>query len=355
MIKTLTSLRFFAALAVFMSHSFILQNSDKTKPIFDRIFFEGYLGVTFFFVLSGFILVYNYYDKFDNLNTKKLTSFYKARFARIYPVYIASFLISIPLILKEIPFNLIDFSIKALANIFMVQSFFSDRTIYFSFNWVAWSISDEMFFYLLFPFLVYFLTKFKKKSSNLFIIAFSITTFIITILSVWIFKDTLKAHWVFYIFPPFRFIDFFIGITMGIIFLKIKRVKCSAKTFTVLELTATALLIVAVLYAPHIHQTLRLWGYYLPFLALIIWIFAFQKGFISQLISNKVFIHLGEISFSFYMIHQLVIRYLEGYVTYLNSHPIIFVSVALLISLISSHIIYKYYEIPLKNKLNGLK
>ena len=52
-------------------------------------------------------------------------------------------------------------------------------------------------------------------------------------------------------------------------------------------------------------------GLLIPIWSLLIFIFAYQGGFFSKLLSNKYLVHLGEISFSFYMLHQLVIRYLD--------------------------------------------
>lgn len=63
MIKPLTSLRFFFALCVFVSHLSFLKGSEYYANIFETIFDEGFLGVSFFFILSGFILAYNYEDK----------------------------------------------------------------------------------------------------------------------------------------------------------------------------------------------------------------------------------------------------------------------------------------------------
>lgn len=55
MIDTLTSLRFVFALMVFGAHCYVIDN------FFDAHFFkEGFVGVSFFFVLSGFIISYNY-------------------------------------------------------------------------------------------------------------------------------------------------------------------------------------------------------------------------------------------------------------------------------------------------------
>jgi len=152
LIKPLTSFRFIAAFAVFASHLFYLESFNDTKWIFENIFYEGYLGVTFFFILSGFILTYNYYNKFDELNKTKVKSFLKARIARIYPVYVLTFLIAIPLsivgILKE---PLTSFFV-ALINLLMLQSFVPISKVYFSYNAPSWSISNEMFFLYYFLF-----------------------------------------------------------------------------------------------------------------------------------------------------------------------------------------------------------
>ncbi len=47
----------------------------------------GYVGVTFFFVLSGFVIAYNYYDRFEKFDVRALSDYAASRLARIYPVY----------------------------------------------------------------------------------------------------------------------------------------------------------------------------------------------------------------------------------------------------------------------------
>lgn len=64
MIKPLTSLRFIFAFMVFASHLGFLNKSESNVLhwVYDSVFHEGYIGVSFFFILSGFILAYNYQD-----------------------------------------------------------------------------------------------------------------------------------------------------------------------------------------------------------------------------------------------------------------------------------------------------
>lgn len=88
MINTLTSLRILFALMVFGAHCYVLD------PSFDTHFFkEGFVGVSFFFILSGFIIAYNYEEKLlEKITTKR--TFWVARIARIYPLHLLTLLIA---------------------------------------------------------------------------------------------------------------------------------------------------------------------------------------------------------------------------------------------------------------------
>jgi len=165
-------------------------------------------------------------------------------------------------------------------------------------------------------------------------------------------RDSSLAHWLFYILPMFRLLDFLLGIAIGIWFInKTKKANQPNKLImTSLEILAVVLLVLFFYFHQNVHQTLRLWGYYQPVMVFLIIVFAFQKGYISKVMSNKYLIYLGEISFSFYMIHQLLLRYFI-HIPLLNNKPVLYSIVCLFITLIVSHFIYKYYEIPMKNKI----
>src|SRR6187200_2907241 len=88
----LTSLRFVAALAVLVHHlsPWYFQGIVSTWPG-QIVTFECFSGVTLFFILSGFILFYNYEEKLRHPSWTTIKDFYVARFARIYPVFLLSF------------------------------------------------------------------------------------------------------------------------------------------------------------------------------------------------------------------------------------------------------------------------
>lgn len=88
MIDTLTSLRFIFAIMVFSAHCYVIDS------FFNTLFFkEGFVGVSFFFVLSGFIIAYNYQKKLSESKISKRT-FWVARIARVYPLHWLTLLVA---------------------------------------------------------------------------------------------------------------------------------------------------------------------------------------------------------------------------------------------------------------------
>ncbi|EFB3704558.1 acyltransferase, partial [Escherichia coli] len=89
-IQSLTSLRMFAALGVFVSHLGLLsQSSIGMFNTAAKYFFNGYIGVTFFYILSGFIINYSFTNhiKKERFSNK---DFIVYRIARIFPVHIVA-------------------------------------------------------------------------------------------------------------------------------------------------------------------------------------------------------------------------------------------------------------------------
>ena len=90
-LHALTTLRFFAALHVVLFHMRVIGILPGGPWWYQNFASIGFVGVNFFFVLSGFILVYTYDG--PSLNVRR---FWWARFARIYPAYILSLIVAAP-------------------------------------------------------------------------------------------------------------------------------------------------------------------------------------------------------------------------------------------------------------------
>src|SRR5258708_37600251 len=152
-------LRFFAAFHVVIFHFQAMQIFIGPAS-FQKLSSIGYVGVSFFFVLSEFMLLHTYAGQ-----PMILKSFWRARFARIYPAYAFSLLVTAPfffyaVLTMNIPFFVWAKSHLKLASalvLSLLQAWVPQAAL--TWNAVAWSLSVEAFFYVLFPFLVLFLVR----------------------------------------------------------------------------------------------------------------------------------------------------------------------------------------------------
>src|SRR6266478_427868 len=152
----LTGIRFYAALPVYLAHVTVIPGMEALSG--GSVFFNlGVGSVSLFFVLSGFILTYNYADVFrDAVSAANYTRFVWDRLTKIYPVHfltlllvlpIATFSPHLPLDWRAVPFHLL-----------LLQCFWPSASPAFSkyLNVPSWSISCEWFFYLLAPVVMFF-------------------------------------------------------------------------------------------------------------------------------------------------------------------------------------------------------
>ena len=160
-LPAVTSLRFFAAFHVALFH--MNEMGVLTGPAWLKAFAGiGYVGVSFFFVLSGFILVYTYAGREISLR-----NYFQSRFARIYPAYLFSLVLTFPFfyfgaLKMQVPFFAFasqHFVLSSVLVLLLLQSWIPAAAL--AWNPVAWSLSVEAFFYLVFPFA---LPKYAKLS-----------------------------------------------------------------------------------------------------------------------------------------------------------------------------------------------
>jgi len=150
LIDELTSLRFFAAFHVLLFHSGgpALVSTGKLPWFAENFFRNGYLGVSFFFILSGFILTHVYYGRLRG----GVASYGLARFARIYPVTCLSMLLMIPFVERQ-P-GMADYWQFMLLHLWPPMQGHNLGN-FSNWNMQAWTLSVELFFYLTFPFILW--------------------------------------------------------------------------------------------------------------------------------------------------------------------------------------------------------
>lgn len=208
MISPLTSLRFFAALAVIFFHSgssYLRDNIAMPQPII-QFFLNGYLGVTFFFVLSGFILQLVYSGKL--VNRADLQRFFNARIARIYPVYLLALVLIWPFEFWS--------GLKTVPQFFLLQSWaVNGHPALDNWNLPAWTLSIELFFYLIFPMISRCVIN-LSKASILLVLALC-ALFVLLSASPSVTSNlTISQAWMTYVpIPLLRLPEFIIGVAFG--------------------------------------------------------------------------------------------------------------------------------------------
>lgn len=345
MINSLQSLRGIFAIMIFLHH-FPYNGGSLFKA-------GGSCGVEFFLMLSGFVMCAGYEKRLLD-NKFRYGDFILKRLIRVYPLHILcllGFLVIHTFALNE------KLGLSLIPNILLLQSWFPLQSVYFSGNAVSWCLSDLMFFYAVFPFLVRWIYS-NKIRIGYFVIPLLIVYFVIV--------SIIPAKWLhfgLYIFPLTRLIDFFIGILLwqyyktinvGEFIAKISHLSFTVKTL--IELLPIAILSIMIIAYPDISERYAYCFYWwFPMMAIILVLTVFNKmgGGISLILNNKWLVMFGNVSFSFYMIHQLGISLVLGAMNRLGISVPVSVSLpaTLLLIIFVSFFVYRCYETPVVNYL----
>jgi len=345
----LTSLRFFAALAVLVYHA----RGNFGLPTNFLAPFELTQGVSFFFVLSGFILAL-VYPKLDEAGAK--SKFLLARFARIWPMHLASLVLYLLLVNEYLYTGLAPLA----ANLTLLQAWWPDQAWYSSYNAVAWSISTEAFFYISFPFLI---KDFDRTWGAKLALSVALMVTMCE-LGNWLHlsaipSNHLTIYWLMYINPLSRLFEFVLGMTAAHLYSKYL-IKRDAKPAVALgcELLALALVYFMMLKTvkiadclarlPCVQEGGRVWlehcGVPLLSFALLIVVMAWGRGPIARVLRLKPLVFLGEISFSTYLVHQILLNfYWEHFAPEHGPGPI---AIYLAVLLALSFLFWSLIEVP---------
>ena len=346
-LEQLTGLRFFAALLVFVSH---LSWNNSTN-FFKTIFSSGYVGVSFFFVLSGFVLSYSYQKRICTGEITFLKYIY-LRIARLTPLHFAT---TLPFIGLAVYFeNLNVFTL--LANLSYLQSWIPNDSVYFSFNSPSWSLSNEMFFYLCFFSLATLslvkLLRIALSLAILIIICATVVTIFFEGVNFFGSKTTV-AHWMFYIFPGFRILEFICGMILFNIW-KSSKITCNS---IFLKIIAYFILFLAMYFARLIPEAFRMSLFFLPVIILFLFTHLSGEGLINRFFKSKVMVLLGNASFAFYLIHQPLIHIYKKILIRFNFSDLSdfkFFLISLIATTMLSIAVYLIYEKWAERKLKQL-
>ncbi|MDN5088238.1 acyltransferase family protein [Aliarcobacter butzleri] len=297
----LDSFRGIAAIIVMLYHIRIL---DSVTTI--NFFQEGGLFVEFFFVLSGFVLTHTY--GYKEVSFKK---FIISRTFRLYPLHLFMFLmffllqiIQLICVKYGINFNKEPFSgttafSEIIPNLLFLQSWlpFSSPI---SWNQPSWSLSVEYYMYIIF-----FFTLFIKSNFKYFVwLLISFTSFYIILNNFQIMNEVVRG-----------LSCFFAGALIYLFYNNYREnfEKINSNIFTSIEL----FLLILIIYV--ISNTQEYKSLFVSFIfLLIVFLFAFEKGFFSKILKMRIFQLFGKLSYSIYMTHVLIIFCIKALVTIID-------------------------------------
>ena len=355
-LKALTSLRFFAALHVVVFHMRIEGLLPPGARWYENFAAVGYIGVNLFFVLSGFILVYTYAG--TGVSPRR---FWQTRFARIYPAYVLSLLVSAPFFFfavrhLDIPFlawSKEHLGAACVLAFILLQSWFPQAAL--TWNAVCWSLSVEAFFYLLFPILLFWSKEFTARKLFGAVVFWSLVSLAMSVLYIVAHPDgidkinstetTLLWKNVLSFNPLLRLPEFLVGLFAGRLFLSVKNQPALGTPLVLFGVAAVSTL---VLVADRIPRPMISAGFLSPAFAAIIYGLALRPAW-TRLLETRALVLLGDASYSLYLLHSTVISRVAGHMS--SVHWALRASLAFLAAVAASLASYYLVEEPCRKLL----
>ncbi|MEJ0016635.1 MAG: acyltransferase [Acetobacteraceae bacterium] len=338
-IPGLTGLRFFAAAGVVLSHAIPTIIKSPDPPLWLQVLSQTAAeGMPLFFVLSGFVIFYNYSGSVSR--PVGLYNFFIARFSRLYPLYFVG--VSYDLLMKfaysQVPETFAALPYYAT----MTQSWFyvpiGQHALIYQYGLVpsvAWSISTEWFFYLAFPFICRAILLLRSLRATLLAILglvvaayvgfvmLNLNNAVIESLAVRAFgpiaanQQDSFFRWLMYFSPYARIVEFTLGCLCAALHMRLAPIAVSsAERRFGLGLTIAALAGIATMhYVMFGLQSGALWhriliGLHLnfafaPLLATLIFCCARYRNAIVRVFAHPLLVTFGEASYSLYLLHLL--------------------------------------------------
>jgi peptidoglycan/LPS O-acetylase OafA/YrhL len=307
----LTSLRFFAALYVVLYHSLgpLVASVEGNRSI-ERAISLGYVSVSFFFFLSGYILSVAYLRCGRDIRNPK--RFYWARFARIYPLYVLTLLLDTPdwfvahaRSLGGYVSALLPTAGVLIEHLTMLQAWVPwQRGI----NRPSWSLSVEAFLYLVFPFVAIWIWKLGSRAIGLLAIALWTGGMLVLFLaSMRLSIDTLMF------LPVFHLTTFALGVALArwqqLNELRIQ--SWSNRVVLLLLASAGAETALVFLFPDMIAKQYLNDGLLAPIFAQVILAVSMNGRWPAKLLGHRFLKELGEASYGLYLFHFPILHLVQ--------------------------------------------
>jgi peptidoglycan/LPS O-acetylase OafA/YrhL len=395
-----TGLRFVAAFCVLLAHSVWMLLRDRVQSdAFDFWAVQASaFGMTLFFVLSGFVIHYNYASAVTGKQAiRGIAAYLWARFARLYPLFLLT--LSVAIFLSLGPKHLWMGQPRQLSQIvaalpyflLSVQSWFyhliDGRSLLYSIGWsseLAWSISTEWFFYLAYPAIALLIVLLRSSHVALLVAvlwcalwaAISITVYDrLPQIDGWAIghfgplasfqenKDQSFFFWFQYFSPYLRIGEFVLGTIVAQIYVKLQtrvvnKQENVAGALGLLVAVGSIFVISYFTFGPDAGSNLfrRMLSFALgPPAALLIFCVARYQSPFSRILDSPTAVLLGEASYSIYLVHfgvLMSIAYFAGSYGIIFGYPTLAFVVTGIVLL--SIVLSRYYELPARKWLRQL-
>jgi peptidoglycan/LPS O-acetylase OafA/YrhL len=401
-VPALTGLRFVAAFSVLVGHSLTTLMSNHETPL-GAIYWikqSSGFGMTLFFVLSGFVIHYNYATLVTEGGRRGVAAFLWARFARLYPLFLLMMLVYV--LVSSRTFDLVTGHPERFGSLLRALPFFLlsiHSWLYLSIDGnslvsaigggspLTWSISTEWFFYFAYPFIAFLVLRARRPwlAAGLAVLwcalwmsfaaglsdrtpaidAWAVSHYG-PIVGVTDHEQDSFVRWLLYFSPYLRIGEFVLGAFTAQLYVQLQSRKISwwenALGAVVFVAAAVSVILVTYLeYDPNIGVNIfRRLNYNFalaPSAALLMFTAARYRNIATRMLTSRAAIVLGEASYSIYLVHDVILLAtirLTGAAVHGFIYDFVKLLLVMAVILLISIMLYKYYEAPARRWLRQL-
>ncbi|MFC8868236.1 acyltransferase family protein [Streptomyces sp. NPDC057148] len=354
-LPSLTGMRFFPALLVFFIHALQpigpvdptgpvnpFADQDLAQGLVNFFLPAGYLGVSFFFLLSGFVITWSVKPG------ERVTAYWRRRIMKIFPNHVVMWAAAMILFASAYtPMR------TWLPNLFLVNSWINDFTTQMSVNAPSWSLCAELLFYLSFPLLLLGVRRIKTERLWWWAGATVMATVCVGLVTVYLLPDTPRnayiplsptQNWFNYTFPPMRMFEFVLGMLLA-------RIVIANRWPRIRAVWVVALLAAGYAAATYVPAPFNMVATTIvPFGVTIATVADADVRGIRTHLAGRVMVWLGNVSFGFYLCQGVVIFWgrqaVLGNGTYSTPVALLVMLGMFAATLLAGWLLYAFVETP---------